>query len=1065
MKKQNLNLFKGILCLWLCAFSQHVFAQNVTVKGTVADTRGEPLIGVTVQVRGTSIGTVTDVDGKFSLPNVSPNATLEISYVGMNPQIIVLNGRTSLEVVMQEDAELLEELVVVGYGQMRRSDLTGAVTSVSSEAVARSISTSIDQVLQGRAAGVQVQQNSGMPGASTSVRIRGVNSLSASTEPIYVIDGVIIEGGATSTNNTNTNALASINPADIVSMDILKDASATAIYGARASNGVIIITTRRGQKGEATVNYNGYVGWQQIPTKLDVLNLQQYAAHRNTLADLGLINYNNNFVRPDLLGEGTDWQGELFNTAMMHNHNVSVSGGSDRNTYNLSAGYSDQDGIAAGSGFTRLSLTGNFDSQVKSFLKTGVNFAFSNTRQKLTASDQSLVNVAIRTPPDVPVRNPDGSFAASDEQYMPTNPMAMAMLIDNRNEVAGIRANTYAELVPEDLVKGLSFRTELSFDYNFFNTYRFQPTYHLSETQFNEVNQGDFSKQYNKFWSWRNILTYDQSFDIHKLTAMLGQEMQKSAWEYLSGSRTGYPTNGATDLVLGDATTAANNGYTGASAILSYFGRIFYSFDDKYLLTTTLRRDGSSKFAAQNRWGLFPSAALAWRVTGEEFLHGNPVIDNLKFRLGWGLVGNQNIPDNYAWLATYATSTTNWGTGLIAANTPNEDLTWESTSSSNIGLDISLFKSRIDFSADVYYKKTNNLLLQASLPAFVGTSGQGASERPWVNLGELENKGMEFALNTVNIDKRDFQWNSNLVFSLNRNKVLSINTQTGEDVRGIDDSGWGATGSTIINRTVVGQPIGQFYGYQIIGRFEKATDFYYKDENGNVQPVPVMSGLPIDEQNGLWIGDYIYKDINKDGVIDQRDRTFIGNPEPKFSYGIGNTFVYKNIDFTIFLTGTYGNDVVNYTRRYMSNPRRNISNLFTSAIDYAKTGLIDPDGPNDYRNVHIVGGDPRAPRLSQSTATSDYNFAFSDRFIEDGSYLRIQNISLGYTVPRKWVSPAGISNLKIYANLQNVYTFTKYSGFDPEVGISYSAGNQLNGVDNGRYPSPRIYTIGVNVSF
>jgi hypothetical protein len=440
-------------------------------------------------------------------------------------------------------------------------------------------------------------------------------------------------------------------------------------------------------------------------------------------------------------------------------------------------------------------------------------------------------------------------------------------------------------------------------------------------------------------------------------------------------------------------------------------------------------------------------------------------IDNLKLRLGWGLVGNQNIPDNYAWLATYATSTTNWGSGLIAANTPNEDLTWESTSSSNIGVDLSLFKGRIEFIADAYHKKTNNLLLQASLPAYVGTSGQGSSSRPWVNLGSLENKGFEFTLNTVNIDRKQFQWRSNVVFTLNRNKVLSINTQTGDDVRSIEDSSWGATGYTIINRTVVGQPIGQFYGYQIIGRFEKATDFYYKDENGNVKPMPVMSGLTIDEQNGLWIGDYIYKDQNKDGIIDQKDRTFIGNPEPKFTYGIGNTFLIGNVDLTIFLTGVYGNDVVNYARRYMGNPRRNISNLFSYAVNYAKTDLIDPNGPNDYRNVKIVGGDWNMCRLPLSTATSDYDFAFSDRFIEDGSYLRIQNISLGYTFPRKLISSTGLSDLKVFANIQNAYTFTKYTGYDPEVGISYSGGNQLMGVDNGRYPSPRIYTIGLNVSF
>jgi TonB-linked SusC/RagA family outer membrane protein len=546
---------------------------------------------------------------------------------------------------------------------------------------------------------------------------------------------------------------------------------------------------------------------------------------------------------------------------------------------------------------------------------------------------------------------------------------------------------------------------------------------------------------------------------------MLGQELQKSSWNYLQGSRTGYTTNGATDLTLGDATTAANNGYTGASALLSEFGRVFYSYDDKYLLTATLRRDRSSKFAPDKRTGYFPSAALAWRVSNEEFLQENKLISNLKLRLGWGLVGNQNIPDNYAYIATYGTATTNWGTGLIATNTPNADLTWESTNSSNIGLDLSLLKNRIEFIADVYYKETKNLLMLASLPAYAGTSGSGASSRPWVNIGSLQNKGLELTLNTVNIENRDFRWNSNFIYSMNRNKVLSINTQTGTDSRTVDSSNYGVNDNPVINHTVVGQPIGQFYGYQVIGRYETATDFYYKNAAGEVVRTPVMSNLPIDEESGLWIGDFIYKDNNGDGKIDEEDRAFIGNPEPKFTYGIGNTFTYKNWDLTVFLSGSYGNDVVNYARRFLENPRRNISNLFTKATRYAHLELIDPDGPNDFRNVRIVSGDWDMPRISPGQQSSNSNYAFSDRYVEDGSYLRIQNISLGYTLPRQWLSKVGVQNLKVYANLQNVYTFTKYSGYDPEVGISYSDGNQLTGIDNGRYPSPRIYTFGINLTF
>ncbi|MGB4577889.1 MAG: TonB-dependent receptor [Paludibacter sp.] len=1046
-------------------------AQTVTVRGTIKDTQGETLLGVNVLEVGTTNGTITNFDGKYEI-KVARNASLVFTYIGYKSKTIQVKGQQTINVVLESDVLGLDEVVVVGYGTMKKSDLTGAVVSVTSDAVSKSIPTSVDQILQGRAAGVQVQQNSGMPGASTSIRIRGISSLNASNEPIYVIDGVVIDGGSMNgAANTNTNALASINPSDIVSMDILKDASATAIYGSRASNGVIMITTKRGTKGEASISYNGYMGWQQMPEKLDVLNLQEYATHRNALADLSLIQANNNFVRPELLGEGTDWQDELFNTAMMQSHNLSISGGNEKSTYNLGVGYLNQDGIAAGSDFKRLNLSGSFDAQVKSYLKAGVSFAFNNSFQTLTVSDQSLISTALRTTPDVPVRNADGSFAASSEQYMPTNPMAMALLIDNNNEVYGIRANTYAEAT---IIPGLTYRTELSFDFNTTNTYRFQPTYYLSATQFRDDNEATYSKRFNKYWSWNNVVTYNKTFqDVHTINVMLGQEMSKSAWEYLQGSRTGFPTNGSTDLVLGDATTAANNGYSGANSLFSYFGRAFYSYNDKYLLTTTLRRDGSSKFKKENRWGWFPSAALAWKISNEDFLKDNSVINNFKLRLGWGKVGNQNIPDNYAYLPTYGTSTTNWGTGLIATNTPNEGLTWESTTSANIGVDLNLFKNRIEFIADVYYKKTDNLLLRSPLPSFAGTwdgDRPGYSSNPWVNIGSLENKGIELTLNTVNINKKDFLWRSNFVFSMNRNKVLSINTETGILTRTVNGNEYGVTDPTIINISAVGQPIGQFYGYQVIGRFEKATDFYYKDADGNIHRTPVMFDLPIDEGAGVWIGDYIYKDVSgpdgkPDGKIDENDLDFIGNPEPKFTYGIGNTFTYKNWDLTVFLTGTYGNDVVNYARRYLENPMRNISNLFKNAINYAQTDLIDPNGPNDYRNVQIVGGDPHAPRLTQSTATSNHDFAFSDRFVEDGSYLRIQNISLGYNLPRQWVSKVGIKNLKIYANLQNVYTFTKYTGYDPEVGSSYENGNWLSGIDNGRYPSPRIYTFGLNLTF
>ncbi|WP_320018237.1 TonB-dependent receptor [Labilibaculum manganireducens] len=1051
MKKCYVRTKKGILLLLLLiAVPLVTLAQTIRVTGKVTDSGGESLPGVNIVILGTTQGTITNIDGVYSM-DVPSNAKLTFNFIGFNTQTIEVNNKNTINVVMVEDVQSLDEVVIVGYGQMKRSDLTGSVVSVSSEAINQSVTTSIDQVLQGRAAGVQVQQNSGAPGAGSSIRIRGISSLNGSNEPIFVIDGIIIDGA---TGSGTENALSSINPSDIVSMDVLKDASATAIYGSRAANGVIIITTKRGKKGEATITYDGYMGWQEMPKKLDLLNLQEYAIHKNTRADMGIVMRDNSFVRPDLLGEGTDWQDEMFTHAMMQSHNLSVSGGTDKSTYAMGVGYLDQDGIAIGSAFERFNLRGTFDSQVKDFLKVGVNFAFSNSKQKTTVSDASLILTALKQTPNVAVRNADGSFDGPDtDEYVQNNPVGLAMIKDNRNEKAGIRASTFAEAT---LIKGLTFKTEYSLDYGFGNAYTFNPSYTFGALV-NEVREGSRTKSYNKYWNWKNILTYNCEFGIHNIKMMLGQEMQESHWENLYGYRSGYLTNGATDLNAGDATTAKNSNGSGVSSISSYFGRMFYSFDDKYLLTATLRYDGSSKFHKDNRWGWFPSAAIAWKVSNENFLKDNDIINNLKLRLGWGTVGNQNVP-NYAYTSTYAASATNWGTGLLAANTANEDLQWETTYSSNAGVDLNLFNNRIEFIADIYYKKTKNLLLQLPLPAYVGTSGVGATSAPWVNVGSLENKGIELTLNTVNIDKGDFLWRSNFVFSVNRNKVLSLNTETGILNRNIQQG----SDNTIVTRTAVGKAIGQYYGYKVIGRFEKATDFYYKNSAGDVVPTALPEGMDIGE-NSVWIGDYIFEDINKDGVINEEDRGYIGNPEADFTFGIGNSFSYKGFDLNIFLSGSYGNEVVNYQRRWLENPRAN-TNLLKSALGYAQLSLIDPNGPNDYRNVQIAGGASNMPRISASSASSTSNYRYSNKFVEDGSYLRIQSISFGYNLPRKLVSRFGIQNLKVYTNLQNVYTFTKYSGYDPEIG-STNQDALLTGIDNARYPSPRIYTFGVNVSF
>lgn len=1027
------------------------FSRNITVSGSVLDEAGDPLIGATVQQKGTSNGTSTDIDGLFKL-SVPDNATLVVSYVGYTTQSIAVDGRTEITITLKENAEVLDEVVVVGYGQMKRSDMTGSVVSVGEAAIKKSVPTSIDQVLQGRAAGVNIQANSGTPGASSSIRIRGINSLNATNQPIFVIDGVVIDSA---TDDESSNPLSSINPSDIVSMDILKDASATAIYGSRASNGVIMITTKRGSAGNAIVTYDGYVGWQEMPEKYDMLNLQEYATHHNYRAnELNLLDPSSAFVRPDLLGEGTDWQDELFRKAFMTSHNLSVTGGNEKSTYAFSGGYLNQDGIAVGSGFRRLSLRSNLESQLKSWLRGGVNFSMSETKQEV-GTDKNTIMSALQQQPTVAPTSADGSYDGPEDVWMPDNPLGLASITTNNNRKTNFRLNAFLEA---EITKGLTFKTELSGDWNYNNYYYYMPDYQFGvKTQ--DIRTSKWTKTNTKYWSWRNILTYNHTFNkVHALNVMLGQEMSHSNWETQASTATGFLTNTTPDPSAGDVTSSTGIGYKNANSISSFFGRAFYSYDDRYLLTATVRRDGSSKFAKGNRWGWFPSVALAWRASQEEFLRDIPWLYNAKLRAGWGSTGNQNVAD-WATMALLSYKTTPWGTGVLTGNTPAPELTWETTTSYNVGVDLGFLDNRIEFIADVYYKKTNDLLLQVQLPAFLGSAGQGAASNPWDNIGSIENKGVEFTLNTTNISNQDFQWTSNLTFSLNRNKVVSLDTETATIEKTFQTGSY----NHVVTRTVVGEPIAQFYGLKVIGRFDEPTDFYYHDADGNVKQVAIPAGNTIAESS-TWIGDYIYEDANGDGVIDANDYQFIGNPEPKFTWGLGNTFSWKGFDLTLFFTGSYGGKLLNMTRMNIEDPRSN-SNILKSSLNYAVIGKIDPDGPdNDYRNLHVVNADKTImPAVQKSNANSNFTVV-SDRFIEDGSYIRLQNISLGYTFPRQWMRKIHVENLRVYMNIQNVHTWTKYKGLDPEVGAMYGDA-LMTGLDYGRYPSPRIYTAGVNVSF
>lgn len=1052
----NLKLTCRTMRLFAVGLSMSVLpeaamAQNQAVRGTVSDDGG-PIIGATIRVKGSSkAAAVTDFDGNFSV-SVPKGSVLEISYLGYKTKEVKA-GNAPLSVMLAPDNETLNEVVVVGYGTMKRSDLTGAVTSVGTESIEKSIPTSIDQVLQGRAAGVQIQANTGTPGGSSTIRIRGTNSINATSQPIFVIDGVIID--SSSDDNGNTNPLASINPNDIETMDILKDASATAIYGSRASNGVIMITTKKGHAGRASINYDGYVGWQTMPKKLDVMDLRQYAEHYNATSDAGIKSASSTYVRPDLFGEGTDWQDELFRHALMTSHNISIAGGNDKVTYSFSGGYLDQDGIAIGSSYRRQTLRGNTDAEITNWLKGGVSFSLTDSKQETQNNDNSIILTALRSQPTVAVKSPDGSFDGPDDQWMPENPVALAEITKNYNKKQNFRYNTYLEAT---IVKGLTFKTELSADYNNNKYYYYMPDYKFG-IKVSDTRTSRWTATNTKYWSWRNVLTYAGTIDKHTINAMLGQEMSHNLYETQVSSATGFPSNSAQDPSAGSNDLSQPVAYKDPSSLFSYFGRIFYSYDDRYLATFTLRNDGSSKFADGNRWGWFPSVALAWRASQENFLKDNKVINNLKIRLGWGATGNQNI-SNWQAIAFLNTYNTPWGVGVLNSNNANPDLKWETTYSWNAGFDLSLFNSRIDLVFDWYYKKTDDLLMQLDLPAFLGSGGgsnYGVASNPWGNVGSLRNTGIEFTINTVNILKKHFQWTSNFVFSLNRNKILSLDTETGSMPRSFQVG----SDTQIVTNTVVGKPIGQFWGWKVIGRFDEPTDFWYKDENGNVRQVAIPEGCTIGK-NGTWLGDYRFEDINGDGVINNDDQTFIGNPEPKFTFGFGNTLSYKGIDLSFQFSGSVGNKVLNYNRRQLE-VTGSTSNLLTSVLDYARVEKIDPDGPDDYRNYHVTNPGTSMPRL-YTESYSNLNNRVSDAFIEDGSYLRLQNVSLSWTLPRNWVSKIYLSNVKIYCNIQNLFTISKYDGYDPEVGSLW--GDALkNGIDYDRYPSPRIYTFGLNVSF
>lgn len=1013
------------------------FAQ--TVKGKVTS-GGLGLPGVSVIVQGTKNATTTDFDGGFLLNNVDPKSTLIFSYIGYKNVSMPADTKSVMKVNMVNDLEKLNEVVVIGYGTSKRKDVNGAISSIKASEIQDKPFTSIDQALVGKAAGVNVTQNSGTPGGGISVQIRGITSINGN-EPLYVIDGTPVFAdknndsfsfGALGGGNgqTKNSALSGLNISDIETIDILKDASSTAIYGANGANGVVLITTKKGKKGKSTFAYETYMGTQQVTNSVDVLNLPQYAAYQAKIFKLNGEPVPYQYQKPDLLGNGTNWQDELFRTATMYNHQISFSGEKDGTRYYTSLNYFDQEGIVLNSDFNRMSMRLNVDSTVKSWLKIGNNMSISKSYQQVVRNDDrgGLVMNTLRQSPELPVRYADGSFAGptsglGSSANEATNPIALSEYNNAKADRYKLNGNVYADFT---LTKGLVFRTELGYDLNFAKSSSFAPAYTLGNVS--ELLNKSFKQQDQSFyWSLKNYLTYNKTFnEKHNFTFLLGQEAQESQYEYLSGYRSGdFLNKDFTNLNIGDIDTAVNGNGSGRWSMTSYISRLNYSFSDRYSFSASLRADASSNFGPNNKWGYFPSFAAGWTVSNEKFFEPlSSTVNYLKFRAGYGSVGNQNIPANRYQTILSLTASPFGGVSPTIDNLGNPNIKWESLKSFDVGFELGMLNNRVKLDFDYYVKQSSNFLTKQ-----INDESNQSALNYYLNTGEIETKGVELTLNTRNIITQNFTWDSTIIFSKYDNELTSF--------QGAGKSLLGKVQFDLYNvtRTTEGQPVGQFYGYVTDGLFKNAAE---------------LAAGPIQE-TGTGVGDIRFKDLNNDGKIDAKDQKALGSAIPDFTYSFTNNFKYKNLSLSVVLTGSQGNEIYNFTRHYTDGIYPGFgdryANVSTRALNAFEAGV------NENTNE---------PRITLNDPNG--NGRISNRFVEDGSYLRIQNVSLSYDLPSQIFKNSIISKVRLYVNVQNLYTWTKYSGFDPALG-NLDQNITLSGIDLGRYPVPRTTSMGLNLEF
>jgi len=1073
---------KLITCFLMLLASISLMAQTRTISGTVSDRIG-PVIGASVIEAGTSNGTVTDLDGKFSL-KIKQGAVIQISSIGYKTQEIAVGDQSNFSILLEDDAEYLDEVVVIGYGTMKKSDLSGASVSMKEDDIKGSIITSLDQSFQGRAAGVTAVQTSGAPGSSSSIRVRGQATVNAGAEPLYVIDGVIIQSGGSSASDyglislgngkvSTISPLATINPSDIVSMEILKDASATAIYGAQGANGVILITTKHGKAGEAKVAYDGMFAVSRQNVRIDMLNLREFAEYFNDFATLGEAEAQKYYKDPSILGAGSNWQDEVFRTALQHQHQLSVNGGTEKIQYYVSGSYMNQEGTVIGTNFNRFSVRTNLDAQVKSWLKLGINATYARTKDDLKQADggEGLIFSALGTLPEIPIYDVDGNWATVvRDGYTSANPIGLAMLNEYKLERQKLNGNIYMDINP---IKVLTWRTELGFDIGTSDSETFNPTYDFGGKK-NDINSMSVQNNKNTFWQLKNYLTWNQMFGKHSVTGMLGQECWESRYSFESITNTALPSNDIHNIKLATGEPSVGSGF-GSSAMASFFTRWAYNYDDRYFVTYTFRYDGSSNFGPDNRWAGFHSFAASWKFSSEKFFAGAKNVMNLgKIRVGWGQTGNSNIGSG-AWESGMSKMSSALGDSQRPANISNTGIRWEKQQQTNIGIDLSFFKSRLNFTADAYYKVSSDMLMSLTLPSYMGTQGNASSSlaAPKGNYGTISNTGLELTVSGFPVQGKDFEWESNLQISFNKNKLVALDGSANAQLVGYGQ--W----NDIVSVTEIGEALYGFYGYQVEGVYTSLEDI----QNSPIRVEDMIKGSDgtythhdasyYNKNTTVYVGDLKFKDVNGDGAIDEKDKTFIGSPLPLFTYGWNNTFRFKGFDLNIFLNGTYGNKVLNYNMMGQGHNGLNHMNSVwinqhANVGDRARlapaNGVYSDYWYDDISNVTVTNKNTKTPRVS--IADPNDNDRLSTRYVEDGSYLRIKNVALGYTFPKAMLQKAKIENIRLYINIQNLYTFTKYTGFDPEVGASTQDSSGLTfGVDNGRYPSPTTYSCGMNITF